>query len=236
MIVGFSAGFFAGLLGIGGGFIFVPLLISLYPQIGIHSAIATSCGFTIFSGFSAFLSHAYKYLPMKRVLLFIFSGSIIGSILGPHIALLIPENILARCFVLIVILPFLMKQLKITLPLSIVILAGFGFFVGTAASIFGIGGGVFIVPILTQAFNKDIRPSITTSALFVVINSSIATITYAISGIVFWKILLFAGPAGVIGAGLGSRVSHRLSSTWLNIIMMVLIGLVILKMLSMTVS
>ncbi|MCD6281420.1 MAG: sulfite exporter TauE/SafE family protein [Deltaproteobacteria bacterium] len=220
------------MMGMGGGFIFVPLLIQIFPKIGIHHAIATSTCFVAFSAISSYLSHSSTYAAMKKTLLWIFSGSIIGAILGPHIALIIPEGILSKLFTLVVALPFIMRQLKISVPEKPWILSISGLLIGMLSSIFGIGGGVVLMPLLTQVFHKDIRYSITTSTLFIVINSSIATAVYTFSGVVEWRIILFAAPAGILGARLGAKISHKTPPIMLNTGIVVVSILIIIKMLS----
>jgi len=219
------------MLGIGGGFIFVPLLIYLFPHVGIHGAIATSTCFTVFAGLSSYISHASFYSSMKRILFWVLSGSILGAVLGPHIALATPGRILSRLFAVIVTLPFVMRQMKVTLPDRPWLLSLTGFFIGVISSTFGIGGGVVLMPLLTQAFHKDIRESITTSSLFIVINSSIGTAVYALSGTVVWKIILVAAPAGILGARLGAKLSRRTPPLILNLSMAALVILIIIKML-----
>ncbi len=210
----------------------MPLLIQIFPQIGIHHALATSTCFVALSAISSYLSHSSKYAAMKATLIWIFTGSVLGAMLGPRISLIMPGTILSKLFTVVVALPFIMRQLKISLPERPWVLSISGLLIGMLSSIFGIGGGVLLMPLLTQALHKDIRYSITTSTLFIVINSSIATAVYTISGAVEWSIILFAAPAGILGARLGAKLSHRTPPIVLNLGIIVMGILIIIKMLS----
>lgn len=235
MIGGFMAGLFsgflAGLVGIGGGFIFVPLIMTVYSGVSIHKAIATSSGFAVAAGLSSFVSHFKNARPYWSIAMFFLSGSFAGAVLGPFISLTIPEEILVKLFAGIIILPSVMRVLRFSFKPKPGYIVLSGFFVGCFSSIFGIGGGILIMPILVQAFNMDLRRSVTTSAIFITINSSIATAVYAFKGYVQWDILIFAAPAGIIGAIIGSKASQRLKPAYIKAILVMLMLFVILKML-----
>ncbi len=231
IITGLLAGILAGLLGIGGGVVFVPLLTTFYPQLGIHSAIATSTGFVIFAGLSSFISHNRHAKPLPDVLPAIIGGSLLGAVMGPHLALMLPGQLLAILFAAMVLLPYLVRILRIRLKSNFLTLAICGLVIGTMAALFGIGGGALLVPLLTQGFKRDVRRAITTSALFIVFNASIATTVYTLNHAVDWHVLAFAAPAGILGAHLGSRISRLTPPRLLKIMLAVLSILIILKML-----
>ncbi|MEA2102260.1 MAG: sulfite exporter TauE/SafE family protein [Thermodesulfobacteriota bacterium] len=229
-ITGLLSGFSAGLLGIGGGLFFVPMTMTMFSGHGIHAAIATSAGFTLFAGLSSFITHRKKAHPLLNSLVFILVGSIFGALAGPKIALMIPAKPLTLFFIPLVFLPYAMRSIDIKLRPTPVVLGVCGFVIGTTAACFGIGGGVLLVPLLSKAFGFNLRSSITTSSLFILINSSIATAVYSISGMVSWDILLFAVPCGIIAAGLGAWTSHWVSIPVLNVLMALASLTICLKM------
>jgi uncharacterized protein len=63
VLVGLFSGFLAGLVGIGGRLIFVPLIMTVYSNVNIHKAIATSSGFAVAAGLSSFTSHVRRASP-----------------------------------------------------------------------------------------------------------------------------------------------------------------------------
>lgn len=233
LLIGILAGFAAGLLGIGGGFIFVPLTLTLYPGIDVHSAIATSSGFAMVAGMSSFITHWRHSPPLLRLLVPFLCGSVVGAMIGPHIALMLPGPVLARLFAVMVCLPFLMRAVRLSVPATFPVMAFSGLIIGCFSALFGIGGGMLIMPLLTQAFLQDMRRSLTTSALFIAITSTVATASYAWRGVLEWPLLLAAAPTGILAAWVGAKASHRLKPAWLTSLLVIVSGLVILRMLVM---
>ena len=231
ILVGLLSGFLAGLAGIGGGFIFVPLIMTVYSNVDIHKAIATSSGFAVAAGLSSFITHIRKGSPYVDIMAGFLAGSLAGAVAGPYISLMIAANVLTKLFAAIVILPALMRVLKFSIKPRIVYIVMLGFLIGCFSSMFGIGGGILLMPILIQAFNLDLRRSLTTSALFIAVNSTIATTIYACKGFVMWDILLFAAPAGIAGAFFGARVSQRLKPAYIKAILVIILMGVVVKML-----
>ncbi|HOX28724.1 MAG TPA: sulfite exporter TauE/SafE family protein, partial [bacterium] len=94
-VIGLLTGMAAGILGIGGGIIFVPTVYYFYslqnvdPEIAIKSAIGTSLAVIFFTAISGAYSHFQKRNYIEKALIWIVSGSMIGAFVGAKIALLI---------------------------------------------------------------------------------------------------------------------------------------------------
>ncbi len=232
LLIGLAAGFLAGMLGIGGGFIFVPLMAHFHPELGLHGAMATSAGFAVCAGLSSFLNHHRHAALLGELLAPILAGGLLGALLGPRLSLLLPEKVLAVAFTVMVVLPYLIRLLRFELKPSLPLLLMSGLIIGAASSLLGLGGGLLIMPLLIQGLGQEPRRAITTSALFVTINCGVATAGYGLAGQVDWLTLVIAGPAGVLAAKLGSRVSRRLPQRVLSFILTgVLTPLIVLRML-----
>ena len=90
-IAGFFAGICAGLFGVGGGIIVVPVLFYFFnflnpmSSVNMHVAIGTSLGIIIATGFSSALAHAQRGAVDKKILRYwgpwIALGAILGSLL-----------------------------------------------------------------------------------------------------------------------------------------------------------
>ena len=93
--------------------------------------------------------------------------------------------------------------------------AGIGLAAGVAGGLFGVGGGIVIVPALVLWFGLDQHRAHATSVAAIVAISIAAVIPFAVEGKVDWPAAaaLFAG-AGV-GAYYGARFMGRLSPVWL---------------------
>jgi len=80
---GFFIGFFAGLLGIGGGFLIVPMLMAIgYPTKRAAATSAFAVVFSSFSGFAAHVSQGHMDWPLMSVTLI---AVVIGSQLGARV-------------------------------------------------------------------------------------------------------------------------------------------------------
>ncbi|OBX02528.1 sulfite exporter TauE/SafE family protein [Gallibacterium genomosp. 1] len=161
LVVGALVGFLAGLFGIGGGVIIVPVLVYLLPMAGIpdnllmSSALGTSFATIVVTGFSSAQRHhklgnivwdAVKILaPVIMVTTFI-SGLFIGKL---------DKSITSKVFACLVVylalkmvLSIKPKQAVKTLTKTASVIGGI--LIGMASSAAGIGGGGFIVPFLNS--------------------------------------------------------------------------------------
>ena len=161
LLLGCFSGFVAGLFGIGGGMVIVPVLIfsfkaqGLSPTIITHLAIGTSLACIISTSISAILAQhkrgAILWPVVKKMALWL----LIGSIVGAQIANQIPAHelkILIGLFALLTAAQMFSgwkgKLDNIPLPKTLGLgIAGGS--IGAASAIFGIGGGTFTVPYLT---------------------------------------------------------------------------------------
>lgn len=84
--------------------------------------------------------------------------------------------------------------------------------VGFVSSIVGIGGGSILTPLLTLAFGYDVKVSIATSLLCIVVTSSSASGVYLEKGLVNMKIALLLEPTTVLGAIIGAFITITIPS------------------------
>ncbi len=172
--MGAVAGTLAGLLGIGGGIIIVPVLALVFQQQGVtidvlmHVSIGTSLATIVVTSLSSIRAHqkhgAIDWPVFKRIT----PGIIVGGLLGAVIADLIPGAELRIVFAIFMFL--VATQMMIagtpaphrTLPQTPGVL-GAGLVIGTIAALMGVGGGSMTVPFLTWC-NIHIRRAVATSA------------------------------------------------------------------------
>jgi uncharacterized membrane protein YfcA len=98
-------------------------------------------------------------------------------------------------------------MLEILLPI-------FGFLIGTVASMAGIGGGAFIVPLLTLVYAFDPANAVGTSLTSIIFTALAATFNYAKQKRIYYKtglvMALTTAPGAVLGAYLTAVISPRL--------------------------
>ncbi|MGB1090530.1 MAG: sulfite exporter TauE/SafE family protein [Oceanobacter sp.] len=159
LAVGAAAGTLAGLFGIGGGMVIVPVLIFMLqaqgvsPDVLVHIAVATSLASIVFTSVSSVLNHHRKGSLDWKLVWIMFSGLIVGTSLGVVVVADVPgyilENIIGVFAALLGIKMFFgldPKQGK-TLPGKPEMISA-GAAIGFGSSWFGIGGGTFMVPYL----------------------------------------------------------------------------------------
>jgi len=231
-VLGAAAGIMAGLLGIGGGTVVVPMLVfafswqNLPPEIIIHMAIGTSLASIMFTAVSSSLAHHKRGGVNWTVVKSIALGIIIGTYGGSFIAARIPAQYLQIFFVLFLLYVatnmLLNKKPNPTRHLpGFAGMTGAGMFIGTISSFVGIGGGTLSVPFLVW-HNVDMRKAVGTSAaigfpialagcLGFVINgwSNSALPEYSL-GFVYLPALVGIVAISMLTAPVGAGIAHKL--------------------------
>ncbi|MDQ2096060.1 MAG: sulfite exporter TauE/SafE family protein [Tychonema bourrellyi B0820] len=82
---------------------------------------------------------------------------------------------------------------------------------GLLAGLFGVGGGVIMVPLQTLLLGESIKTAIQTSLRVIVITAISATLGHAARGNVLWAVGLILGAGGLLGAQVSTRFLPRLS-------------------------
>lgn len=203
------AGVLAGLLGIGGGLIIVPVLYALFLSSGqvdsavaIHVSIGTSLATIVLTSISSILAHQKHRAILWSVVKSITPAILAGSLAGALIAGLLPGNVLRVGFAIFLLLvatqmalgrvPSVHRSLPDLMGLSLA-----GSLIGAVSAIMGIGGGTMSVPFLIWC-NVEASKAVATSAA---IGLPIA----------------LAGSAGFIIAGLGKAGLPALSLGYINL-------------------
>ncbi|MCF3936542.1 sulfite exporter TauE/SafE family protein [Acuticoccus sp. M5D2P5] len=237
-IAGAAAGLIAGLLGVGGGIVIVPVLFYLLPAAGVgeehrmHVAVATSLATIIATSIVSARSH-YKRggvdVPLlKSVVPSIAIGVIIGVVIGGRAsgAMLTAVFAVVALIVSIHMAFFKGRQLRETFPgqpwRSFI-----GLFIGGFSVVMGIGGGTLSVPILTLC-NIPIRRAVGTAAaigLFIAVPGAIG---FALAGwgepglppgsLGYVNLIGFAliAPLSMALAPYGAKLAHTIPNEWLS--------------------
>jgi uncharacterized membrane protein YfcA len=104
LALGALIGFLAGLLGIGGGFTTVPVLLEIFSREGfatehlVPMAIGTSARTIVFTGISSARAHHAKGAVLWPVVGAMAPGIVVGSLVGPQIASNLPPALMSAAF------------------------------------------------------------------------------------------------------------------------------------------
>lgn len=192
LALGSLSGFLAGLLGIGGGLVIVPVLVILLPLAGLgHElvmpiALGTSLATIVITSTSAALAHHKKKNIPWALAIKLMVVVAMGSLLGAFIADYLSPSALTYFFSIVVILlaTYMFFSVKISnerpLPPTYV-LQGISFITGVIASLMGIGGGAILVPALSF-FGVSVRHAIGIATACSVMVAMFGSIGYIITG------------------------------------------------------
>tara|TARA_Y100000590_G_C15620472_1_gene977372 strand:- start:529 stop:1362 length:834 start_codon:yes stop_codon:yes gene_type:complete len=186
-------GFMAGLFGIGGGLITVPVLFYIFNSIGLdqsfimHLAVGTSFAIIIPTSISSIITHmkykAVDFNVVKTFGIFVVIGVISGTIFAANLktaGLILFFSIMTMIFSLF----FLISKEKanpVKKKINVFIKFVSGFTSGFLSAPMGIGGGIINTPIL-KMFGYPINVAIGCSAAFGFLISLIGAIGFIISG------------------------------------------------------
>lgn len=238
LALGGITGFLAGLLGIGGGFMLVPVMTWLLtkqqaaPETIVHVAIASALATICFTSLSSVLAHHRRGNVLWPVAMRLAPGILLGSYLGAWITSQLPGRVVLVLFAGFMYLSALQmwrgKKPKPTRTLpgpTGVLAAGSG--IGMLAGMTGTGGAFVSVPFMVWC-NVPPLKAVATSASFGFPIALAGTLSYAINGwgidtglawtlgYVYLPGVLLISVASVLGAPFGARVAARSSTDQLK--------------------
>jgi hypothetical protein len=255
IVMGGLAGVMAGLLGIGGGALIVPVLVMVfedqhvYPDVIMQAALGTSMATIVFTAVSSVLAHQRRSAVNWSVFKTITPGIVIGSLLGASIVHVLAGRTLRIMFVVFMFLLALQMsrgtmatsahRRRLPGPAGVSAVGGV---IGLMSAFFGIGGGSMSVPFMTWN-GVPARQAIATSAAIGFPIALSAAIGYIIAGwnvpgLPPWSLGYVALPAfaGIVvastaAAPFGARLAHRLSETTLRRIFALFVAILGTRML-----
>jgi uncharacterized membrane protein YfcA len=217
---GIAIGTVGSLLGVGGGIFMVPILL-LGGLVGTtQEAAGTSIVGVLATGVSGSLAYLLRRKAPWKTGLALIPGALGGSYLGAFLAGVLPSHILALAFGAFLLYPATILILGKE-PKELVrggekeqlhpLLGGMvGLLTGTAGSLFGIGGGVIMIPALLW-LGLSMVPAAATSLLVMVPTAALATAIHALAGRTRWDLALPMAAGIVLGSQIGPALAVRLS-------------------------
>jgi uncharacterized protein len=229
-LIGLMAGFFGGLVGLGGGAIMIPLLVRFY-KFSQHQAHGTSLMALVFTGLTGAFTYYLNGSVDVVAGLTLAASAIITARFGALYAHALPEWQLKRAFggfLICVSLLLLSKPLMSHLALlahhpvtgwaKVAILLASGAAAGFIAGMMGVGGGAIMVPamVLLIGFNQYTAQG---SALLAMVPAgSMGAYTHWRLGNAVPGVLLGLIPGIFLGTYCGGSLAHLLSEATLRLI------------------
>ena len=239
VVTGAIAGVLAGLLGVGGGIVIVPVLYILFEilnlpdHIAMHLAVATSLATIIPTSISSARAHHRRSaidVPLLRLWApMIFIGAAIGGVLSRFLDSSSLTLIFALIALLVSINMVLPKIIVVAdrLPNGVITRSTIASVIGVLSALMGIGGGTLSVPVMTL-FSMPVHRAVGTASAFGLVIAVPAVLGFIWSG---WgvdgrppyslgyvsvpaAVMIFS--TSVFCAPLGTRLAHSLDSTRLR--------------------
>ena len=252
LAIGALAGFAAGLFGVGGGTIIVPLLFIVFtqmdysPDVIMHLALGTSLATIVVTSISSLMAHhkngaviwpVFKNLALPMAIGCFFGAGLAGWLSGIHLQLIVGVFLIWVAYTMFVGAKKVVDSTN-TLPSSAKQVMA-GSVIGGASAIFGIGGGSLTVPYLTR-YGVVMQKAVGTSAacgLPIAIAGALGFMIFGMNQQVnipntigFVHIYAFFGISvmSFCTAKLGAKVAHALSPQILKkcfAVLLVIVGI-----------
>jgi uncharacterized protein len=253
LAIGAAVGFFAGMLGIGGGAIMVPLLVMLFDAQGLpkshllHLAVGTAMATILFTSVSSVRAHAARGAIRWDIARNITPGIIVGGLVGSWIASFIPPLVFAALFTAVIYIAATnllldRKPRPSRQPPGLAGMTAFGFAVSALSAFAAIGGAFLTVPFMLWC-NVPMLPAIGTAAAIGFPIALAGTIGFIATGLretglppysvgfVYLPALAGIVVASMLMAPVGAAAAHRLPTVWLKRIFAILFYVMATRML-----
>jgi uncharacterized membrane protein YfcA len=236
-LLGLAVGAFGTLVGAGGGFVLVPVLLFAYPNEEPEVITRISLAVVFANSLSGSLSYARQGRIDYRSGAAFAVASAPGAVLGRYVVRYLPREtfylvfglLLMAIAVLITVRPTSRIRTRVSRKGEVVrelrdrfgntyvwsfrLLWGviLSFFIGLLSSVLGIGGGVIQVPAMVLLLSFPTHIATATSQAILVVMSLTGTLTDALSGgfAGVWRETLLLGAGVIVGAQIGAAAAPR---------------------------
>jgi uncharacterized membrane protein YfcA len=232
VLLGVAAGLAAGLFGIGGGLVIVPVLVVLFSRQGFPAelvmvmSVATSLATIIFTSLSSVLAHHRLGSVLWDKVFGLGPGIMVGAVVGAVVADYISADVLRFIFVIFLVyvgvqMAFQLKPKPGEVKQSKSLDFGVAGAIGLTSSILGIGGGTLIVPFLVYC-QYSMRNAVAVASACGLPIAVAGTVSYAVLGwnaslLPEWSFGYIYAPSflgivltSIYTAPIGAKLAHKL--------------------------
>lgn len=259
-LLGAGVGAIGTLIGAGGGFLFVPIIGLLDPALPTATLTAISLGMVVFSAASGTVAYVRQgrvdFTSAIPLAIATIPGSVAGALLTRSINRGVFDLVFAVLLIGLAALIALRKppptvvnpaapgwgvvdrvlvdnagkeyRYRVNMPLGIAV----ALVEGAIAGVFGVGGGILMVPVLVGFLRFPPHVATATSTSMVLITASAATLTHLggdeLNG--YHGLVLLLGAGAVVGAQVGARLSRLVGGIVLVRVLSIALGFVGLRL------
>ena len=212
-VLGLSGGVLSGLVGVGGGIIFVPVLVYAAGW-EVQEAVAASLVLIIFSSLSGTLRNLRGENPVEwRVAATLSVITAPAALVGVLVSYVLGKAVVEVAFaILLLALAYPTARGRSEqeagtrkLPLPLILLAGVG--IGILAGLLGVGGGALLVPLMVLGFGSSTKTAASNSLAVIFSTGIVGSAGYIATG---YSYHLTSLPPLIIGALIGAWVGAHI--------------------------
>lgn len=243
-VLGFIGAFIAGLMGVGGAIVMIPLLLYVPPLLGLgplpmHTIAAITIVQVAVAGATAMLAHHRSRQVVGAVVLTLGVSVMLASFAGGVLSRVVPARALTLVFatlatmavgLLLVGRSWIANQETVYVHFNRPLAVVSGAVVGLLVGMVGAGGGFLLVPLMLYVLHIPVRKTVGTSLAIVVLGGLAGSIGKAITGQIDWLLSLALVVGALPGGHFGASTSRFLSTRTLVVLLGVLIGLVTVRL------
>ena len=252
LLLGVAVGAVGTMIGAGGGFILVPILLVIYPTERPEIITCISLAVVFFNAASGSLAYAkMNRIDYRGAIIFSLAtmpGAIIGAmctsaISRRHFDLILGSLLLALSIFLLVRPVKVREELggaanthgdRRRTPRQYLYGALLSLGVGFASSLLGIGGGIIHVPAMVHLLGYPVHIATATSHLTLAVMALAGTIVHMVSGVftIGYRRTFCLAIGVLIGAQVGALLSNRVRGAWIMRGLAVALGAVAVRVLA----
>jgi uncharacterized membrane protein YfcA len=243
-VLGFVGAFIAGLVGVGGAIVMIPLLLYVPPLLGFEAlAMHTIAGITMVqvavAGAAGMLAHRRARQVAADVVLTLGLSVMLAAFGGAVFSRFVSARLLTVVFAMLATVAAGMLvaggpriasrepgELHLNRPLAVFS----GLMIGLLVGMVGAGGGFLLVPVMLLVLHIPLRIAVGTSLAIVALGGLSGSIGKALTGQVDWLLSLALVVGALPGGHFGAATSRFLSVRFLVVLLGLLIGLVTIRL------
>ena len=234
--LGFVAGVIGSMIGLGGGFVMVPVLTFS----GFVPTLAASD--SLFAAFSNSVASTVSYAKQKRIVyslglklaLFAIPGTILGAYISDDVSSSLFKLLFGAVLVSSGVYIYLRRKMESrehNLSKQIMVFAvGASFFAGIISSLFGIGGGTVFVPLMVVAIGLSMKLAAPTSQFILMFVAASGMIVHSALGHPNYYEAGMLSIGSFVGGIVGSKLSTRVNEQKLRLVVIIVLGITAAKL------
>ena len=254
LLVGLLTGILIGMLGIGGGLVFVPALFYVLPLIDVpqENLAYFAIGSSLFAGALATSNSAILHIRRKNFsqnsAILVAAGAALSAFITPFFVVKVNSDIIKFIFASVMILVAIRmilersnnERFKLSNPLPKPFLFFLGIFAGVLSAFTGLGGGVIYVPSLIYLFLLNSKISVGTSSIITAVTMISSAVAYSLQasgnnlyvgavGFIIPEAAVPLGIGAIAGSFIGVKIVMKSSSEIIKKVFAILIIAAVIK-------